>query len=90
MYLNLVIMSPNAGHEDDVKQSMERYGSMARGLPGFKHVDTLRGANGDLFGLAIWESEAHAAAARPRLMEATAGDDFAWVADMQNHAVTVE
>jgi heme-degrading monooxygenase HmoA len=90
MYVNIVVMTPNDGYADDVRGSMERYGAAATAQTGFKHVDTIQGANGDVFGIAVWESEDDANAARPHLQAAVADDDFeTWVADMHMHPFSV-
>ena len=86
MYVNISIMKPNAGYEQQTIDSMHRFSKAARGQGGLKLVTTLRDAStGDLFGLAIWESEEAARAASSAMMAAVENDDFnTWVADMKN------
>jgi heme-degrading monooxygenase HmoA len=86
MYVNLSIMKPNAGHEKETIDSMHRFSEAARAQGGLKLVTTMRDADsGDLFGIAIWESEQAARAASGPLRAAVENDDFeTWVADMKN------
>jgi quinol monooxygenase YgiN len=89
VYVNISRMKPSPGYEAQLIDSMHRFSEAARTQAGLTLVTTLRDAgSGDLFGLAVWESEAAARAARPALMEAVSGDDFeTWVASMENYGL---
>lgn len=88
MHVSLSIMRPNVGHEQELTDSMHRFGAAARLQDGLVYVGTLRGDGDTLFGVALWESREAAAAAGPALMAAVEGDDFeAWVAEMQNFSL---
>jgi heme-degrading monooxygenase HmoA len=77
MYINISVHRPRPGKEDLVIDSMHRYGTAARTQPGLREVHTLKDEKaGVLVGLAIWDSEEAAIAARPALMEAVKDDDF--------------
>jgi heme-degrading monooxygenase HmoA len=86
VFVNLSIMKPNQGHEQDTIDSMHRFGEAARAQSGLQLVTTLREPeSGDLYGIAVWETEEAARAASGALMAAVANDDFeTWVAEMQN------
>ena len=75
-----VIMSIHHPHPDKEKlliDSMHRYGEAAKRQKGLVSVHTLKDENsGELFGIAIWDSQDSYTAARPALMKATEGDDF--------------
>ena len=77
MLYHISIHTPKPEHEQDLIDSMHRFGAAARTQPGLLEVHTLRDQrNGMLVGLAIWESADALAAARPALDTATEGDDF--------------
>lgn len=86
MYVNISIMKPNEGYEQQTIESMHRFGAAARSQKGLKLVTTLRDTeSGSLLGLAIWESEDAARDANPALMAAVEDDDFdTWISEMQN------
>jgi len=75
----LAIHRPKPEHEQDLIDSMHRFGAAARGQ-GAIEAHTLKDERSDaLVGLAIWRSADDLAAARPALAAATEGDDFdAW------------
>ena len=57
--------------------SMHRYGEAAKRQKGLVSIHTLKEeSTGELFGLAVWDSESSYQSARPALMKATEGDDF--------------
>jgi quinol monooxygenase YgiN len=87
MYVNLSVMRPNPGQDDATVDSMRRFAAAARAQPGCVMCATFRSEeSGDLYGIAVWESEAASAEAGPKCMEAVAGDDFdVLVAEMENH-----
>jgi heme-degrading monooxygenase HmoA len=90
MHVSLSIMKPNDGYESETIESMHRFGAAARTQDGLRFVTALKDAGtGELIGLAVWESQAHAHSAGPALMAAVAEDDFeSWVAEMRNFDLT--
>ena len=77
MFVQLSVHRPRPGMERYLIESMHRYCEAARGQRGLGSVHTLKDeATGELFGLAIWESEESFLAARPALVKAVEGDDF--------------
>jgi hypothetical protein len=81
MYVNISIMRPAQGHEEQLLASMQRFCAAAR-TAGSTLCTTVRDEGGALVGIAAWESAADARAAGPALMQAVEGDDFeAWVAE---------
>jgi heme-degrading monooxygenase HmoA len=86
-YVSLSIMRPNEGYEQDTIDSMHRFSEAARSQPGLELVTTLRHEEtGDLFGIAVWESEEAANAGSGHARAAVAEDDLGtWVAEMQNY-----
>ena len=79
MHYHLSIHRPNPEHEQDLIDSMHRFGAAAR-AQGAIEAHTFKDARSDaLVGLAIWGSDDDLAAARPALSAAVEGDDFdAW------------
>ena len=79
MLYQFAIHRPKPEHEQDVIDSMHRFGVAARGL-GAIEAHTFKDERSDaLVGLAIWRSDDDLAAARPALAAATEDDDFdAW------------
>jgi heme-degrading monooxygenase HmoA len=77
MLYQLAIHRPKPEHEQDLIDSMHRFGSAAR-TEGAIEAHTLKDErSGALVGLAIWRSDNDLAAARPALAAATMDDDFA-------------
>jgi heme-degrading monooxygenase HmoA len=77
MLYHLSIHRPKPEHEQDVIDSMHRFGEAARSQDGLVEVHTLKDQRSDaLLGLAIWASADALAAARPALAAATEHDDF--------------
>jgi heme-degrading monooxygenase HmoA len=77
MLYHLAIHRPKPEHEQDVIDSMHRFGEAARSQDGLVEVHTLKDQRSDaLLGLAIWASADALAAARPALAAATEHDDF--------------
>jgi heme-degrading monooxygenase HmoA len=77
MIYSISIHRPKPEHEQDVIDSMHRYGEAAGGQPGLHHVHTFRARDEDppvLVGLAVWES-AEAKKAAASALEAAVGDD---------------
>ena len=91
MYVKVVIMETNPGHEASVADSMHRYGAAARTQDGLQQIHTLKDREtGALVGLAIWDSEEASVAAGPALEAATKDDDFAtWVSGMTGYSLDV-
>ncbi len=73
-YAVVSVHSPRPEHRAAVIDSMGRYGAVARQQPGLVWTGIVDDDSGRLVGVAVWESEAAAAAARPFLM-AEVGDD---------------
>ena len=77
MFVLISIHHPLPEKEELVVDSMHRYGEAAKSQKGLVSVHRLKDErNGELFGLAIWDSEDSYVSARPALMKATEGDDF--------------
>ena len=79
MLYHLAIHRPKPEHEQDLIDSMHRFGVAARGQ-GAIEAHTFKDERSDaLVGLAIWRSDDELTAARPALAAATEDDDFdAW------------
>jgi hypothetical protein len=79
MLYHLSIHRPKPEHEQDLIESMHRFG-VAACAEGAIEAHTLKDARSDaLIGLAIWRSDDDLAAARPALSAAVENDDFdAW------------
>ncbi len=76
MLYHVAIHRPKPEHEQDLIDSMHRFGAVAR-RQGAIEAHTFKDARSDaLVGLAIWRSEDDLAAARPVLAAATEHDDF--------------
>lgn len=73
-YAVVSVHSPWPEHRAAVIESMGRYGAVARQQPGFVFTGIVDDDSGRLVGIAVWESEEAAVAARPHLM-AEVGDD---------------
>ena len=80
MLYHVSIHRPKPEHEQDVIDSMHRFGDAARTQGGLLEAHTLKDRRSDaLMGLAVWESAEALEAARPALAAATEHDDFdAW------------
>jgi succinate dehydrogenase/fumarate reductase flavoprotein subunit len=76
---HVAIHRPTPEHEQDVIDSMHRFGAAAR-ANGVHEVHAFKDELSDaLVGFAVWRSEKELAAAREALAAATEGDDFeAW------------
>jgi heme-degrading monooxygenase HmoA len=58
MFVHMSIHTPKPGAEQDLIDSMHRFGKAAAGVPGLIGAHTLRDERtGRLVGLAIWESK---------------------------------
>jgi hypothetical protein len=85
VYLNISVMRPVDGHEQDLIDSMHRFCNAARAA-GSTFCTTVRDETGALVGVAAWESQDAARAAGPALMQAVEADDFdSWVAEETHH-----
>ena len=77
MFVMISIHRPNPVKEKLLIDSMHRYGDAAKSQKGLVSVHTLKDEEtGQLFGLAIWDSQESFMEARPALRKATEGDDF--------------
>ena len=76
-YAVVSVHSPKPEHREAVLDSMQRYSRVARAQPALQWTGVVDDASGRLVGIALWESEDAAAAARPALMEAVGNDPFA-------------
>jgi hypothetical protein len=70
------VHSPEPEHRNSVLDSMQRYSRVAREQPGLEWTGVVDDASGRLVGIALWESEDAADAARPALMAEVGGDPF--------------
>jgi heme-degrading monooxygenase HmoA len=78
MLYHLSIHRPKPEHQQDVIESMHRFGEAARSQQGLVEAHTLKDQRSDaLVGLAVWESSDALLAARPTLAAATEHDE-AW------------
>ncbi|WZH35947.1 MAG: hypothetical protein PIR02_14415 [Microbacterium enclense] len=75
-YAVVSIHSPRSEHRDVVVDSMQRYSRVAREKQGLLWTGVVDDGSGRLVGIALWESEDAAAAARPALMDEVGGDPF--------------
>ena len=76
MLYHLSIHHPKPEHEQELVESMHRFGAAAR-AQGAVEAHTLKDARSDaLVGLAIWRSEDDLAGARPALAAVVEHDDF--------------
>jgi quinol monooxygenase YgiN len=89
MYVNLSVMRPNTGQDAATVDSMHRFAAAARAQPGCVVCATFRDEqSGELYGLAVWESEQASADGSAACMSAVENDDFeVLVAEMQNHGL---
>lgn len=80
MLVHLSIHRPIPGKEQDLVDSMRRFGEADGRIPGLREVHTLRDREtGALVGLAIWESEEAFRSGVARMRAAVEGDDLlAW------------
>jgi heme-degrading monooxygenase HmoA len=77
MIVHMSIHTPKEGKEQELIESMHRYGSAGRGQPGLIDVRTLRDRRtGRLVGMARWEDEASCKAGVETMRAAVAGDPF--------------
>ncbi|MGZ8598971.1 MAG: hypothetical protein ACXWX6_02055 [Actinomycetota bacterium] len=80
MLVHLSIHRPIPGKEQQLVDSMRRFGEADGPIPGLREVHTLRDRDsGTLVGLAIWDSPEAFEAGIPRMRAAVEGDDIlAW------------
>ncbi len=80
MLVHLSIHRPVEGKEQDLIDSMHRFGDADGDLPGLQQVHALRDREtGTIVGLAIWDSEESFRAGVPRMRAAVEDDDIlAW------------
>jgi heme-degrading monooxygenase HmoA len=77
MIVHVSIHTPKPGKEQDLIDSMHRYGAAGRGQPGLVDVKTLRDRHtGRLIGMARWEDEESWQAGVEAMRAAVADDPF--------------
>jgi heme-degrading monooxygenase HmoA len=77
MFVHLSIHHPRKGREQELIDSMHRFGAAARGVPGLREAHTLRDTDGEtLVGLAVWEDEVTWRAGVEAMHAAVADDPF--------------
>jgi len=77
MIIHLSIHTPKPGREQDLIDSMHRYGAAGAGQPGLIDVKTLRDRHtGRLIGMARWEDEASWETGVGAMRAAVADDPF--------------
>ena len=77
MIVHMSVHTPKPGREQDLIDSMHRYGAAAAGQPGFIDAKTLRDRHtGRLVGMARWEDEASWRAGVETMRAAVADDPF--------------
>lgn len=77
MIVHLSIHTPKPGKEQDLIDSMHRFGAAGAGQPGFIDAKTLRDARtGRLVGMARWEDEASWRAGAEAMRAAVEDDPF--------------
>jgi heme-degrading monooxygenase HmoA len=77
MFVHLGVHRPRAGKEDDLIDSLRRFGAAMEGRGGFRGAYVLRGQPpGALVSLALWESRRDWEAARPAMADAVKDDPF--------------
>ena len=77
MIVHLSIHTPKPGKEQDLIDSMHRFGAAGAGQPGFIEAKTLRDARtGRLVGMARWEDEASWRAGVEAMRAAVEDDPF--------------
>jgi len=77
MFVHIAIHRPRPETEALVIDSMHRFGAAMQSQPGFIQTHTLKDPrNGDLVGLAMWETKEAWLTARPAMQEAVKDDPF--------------
>jgi len=77
MYITIGIHHPKPGKEQDVLETMTRFGDAQRGHKGLITVFAWKDdATGALIGTAIWDSKNDYDVARPDMSKALEGVDF--------------
>jgi heme-degrading monooxygenase HmoA len=77
MIVHLSIHTPKPGKEQDLIDSMHRFGAAGAGQPGFVEANTLRDQRtGRLVGMSRWEDEASWQAGVEAMRAAVADDPF--------------
>ena len=77
MIVHLSIHTPRPGKEQDLIDSMHRFGAAGAGQPGFIEARTLRDTrSGRLVGMARWEDEPSWRAGVETMRDAVADDPF--------------
>ena len=77
MLYHIAIHDPRPGREQDVLDSMHRFGAAAKSQPGLVEVHTFKDVQSTIMvGFGVWESMEALHAARPALAAATEGDRF--------------
>ena len=77
MFVHMSIHFPKKEYEQEMIDSMHRFGEAMKSQKGLQRVHTLKDEKtGQLIGLAIWDSKEQWTAAHPAMYEAVKGDDF--------------
>jgi hypothetical protein len=77
MFVNIGIHHPKPGKEQEVLDSMQKFGKAQQGKKGLITVFAWKDeASGALIGMALWDTKADFDAARPEMMKALEGVDF--------------
>jgi len=77
VFVHLAVHEPRPGKEDEILESMQRFGSSATGAPGFRfHAALPDERTTRLVRMAIWDSREAWAAAIGGMREAAANVDF--------------
>jgi len=77
MFVHASIHYVKPEFEQQLIESMKRFGNAMKSFPGFRNAYILKDAKtGNLAGMAVWDSKKHMLAARPAMAEAVACDDF--------------
>jgi heme-degrading monooxygenase HmoA len=76
MFLHMSIHKPHPHATEDLAASMHRFGEALRTQPGLVEVQAFKTADGELIGLALWESRAAWELGRHAGREAVQNDPF--------------
>lgn len=77
MIVHMSVHTPMPGKEQELVESMHRFGAAGRGQPGLLDVKTFRDrSSGRLIGMARWENEASWRAGAEAMRAAVVDDPF--------------
>lgn len=78
MYVSIGIHHPKPGKEERLLESMKKFGEAQRGHKGLLFVFAWKDQeSGSLIGTALWDSKEDCLAAKPDMVKALEGVDFA-------------